>query len=170
LNCKLIDNLTLKKANSIAPGWGWFIQRFFVFIAGTLLLLNACNKSSNSVDSSSPVPNATVNISINISNNPYTGLQTVGGVIYLTNVGNRGILVYRLNASTIVAYDQTCTYDLPDPNGIVYAQPNGTAVCIDCGSAYSLPNGSVVTGPSTLGLKSYSTFFNQSTGALKITN
>src|ERR1700722_4624288 len=147
-----------------------YIKNLFVFIIGIALLLTACSKGSNP-DGSSAIPTVTVNLSININKAPYTALTTIGGVVNLTNVGNRGIILFRLNANTITAFDRMCSYDISNNNGIVGAQSNGTGLCIDCGSTYNLGNGGVNTGPSTIGLKQYNTnSFNITTGALTITN
>jgi hypothetical protein len=149
-----------------------YIKKLFVFFAGTVLLLTACSKGTNP-QGSSPIPNVTVNLSININKSPYTALTTIGGVVNLTGtgVGNRGIMLFRLNANTITAFDRMCSYDISNNNGIVGAQSNGTGLCIDCGSTYNLANGGVNTGPSTIGLKQYNTSsFNATTGALTITN
>ncbi len=136
----------------------------------SILVLNGCSKGSNPEGSTS-VPNVSVSVSFNINQANYTSLNTVGGVVYLANVGYRGILVYRISSNSIVAFDRTCTYDISDANGIVTAQTNGTAVCLDCGSTYNLANGSVNTGPSTIGLKQYTNVnFNTVTGAVTITN
>jgi hypothetical protein len=131
-------------------------------------LIMACSKSSNT-DGSSNVPNESVNITFNITNSPYTALTTVGGVIYLTG-GYRGIMVYRYNSNTIVSYDRACTYNISSAAAIVTGQNNQTAICTDCGSTYSLQNGSVNTGPSTIGLKAYTTTFNTSTNVVTIVN
>ena len=147
-----------------------YLKNLLFAAAGVTLLLTACSKGSNP-QGSSAVPNVTVNLSININNAPYTALTTVGGVVNLTNVGNRGIILFRLNATTITAFDRTCPYDISNNNGIVGAQSNGTGLCIDCGSTYNLGNGGVNTGPSTIGLKQYNTSsFNATSGALTITN
>ncbi len=137
-----------------------------------LLGVAGCGKGNNP-DESSPVPNVAVNVSFNINNVGYTGLKTVGNVVYLSSVGYRGIMVYRLNSSgsqQLVAFDRTCTYNLSDNNGIVVAQNNLTAICLECSSTYSLTNGSVLSGPSTLGLKEYTVNFNSTSGAVTITN
>lgn len=141
------------------------------FIA-VILLTNGCGKSNNNPEESTPVPNVTVNVSFNINNVGYTGLKTVGNVVYLANVGYRGIMVYRLHSSganQLVAYDRTCTYNLAG-NGIVVAQTNLTAICLDCSSTYDLGTGNMLSGPSTLGIKPYALSFNSSTGAVTITN
>jgi Rieske Fe-S protein len=135
----------------------------------SLLLLTACNKT-NSTDSSSAIPYAAVNLTLNVNSSAYTSLTPVGGVAYLTSVGYRGIMLYHINAGTILAFDRTCSYDISDVNGIVYAQNNGTAICPDCNSTYLLANGNVNTGPSTIGLTEYHTTYVQSTGVLTITN
>ena len=146
------------------------LKGYTTFIAVTVLLLNSCSKTNTATTTSGSVPTVAVNLSINVKSSTYTTLQTVGGVAYLANVGYRGIMLYRLSNSTIMAYDRTCTYDLPDAGGIVYALTNGTAICQDCNSIYNLYDGSVNTGPTTIGLKVYATSYNQSTGLLTITN
>jgi Rieske Fe-S protein len=138
-------------------------------LAASVIIINGCSKGADP-NVSSPVPNESVNVSFNVNTQGYTSLQTTGGATYLANVGYRGILVYRLNTTTIVAFDRTCTYDISDVNGIVTAQNNVTAICLDCGSTYSLINGSVNTGPTTIGLKEYTVNFTQATGAVTITN
>ena len=142
----------------------------FVFVAAPILLINACSKTNNETDISTAVPYVAVNLSINIRSSSYATLATVGGVAYLTNVGYRGIVLYRLSTSTILAFDRTCTYNLPDAGGVVYALTNGTAQCVDCSSIYNLSDGSVNTGPTTIGLKEYTTTYNTVTGELTITN
>ena len=133
------------------------------------LLFAACSKGSNQ-DSSSPVPNVSVNLSIKINNSNYATLAPVGGIAYLANVGYRGIMLYHLSSTTIMAYDRTCTYDISDAGGIVNAQNNGSAICVDCSSTYNLTDGSVITGPTTIGLKVYATTYNATTGTLTISN
>jgi Rieske Fe-S protein len=132
------------------------------------LFLNSCSKGINP-EASTPIPNVSVNLNININSAPYTTLQTVGGVAYASG-GYRGLLLYRLTSSTIMAYDRTCSYDLSDNNGIVQSQTNGTAICLECESTYNLYNGNVNTGPSTIGLKSYKVSFNTSSGLVTVTN
>lgn len=146
-----------------------FSKNSFTILCGFALLFTACSKNNDEYTSSS-VPNVSVNLSININTSAYATLASIGGIAYLTNVGYRGIVLYRLSNSSILAFDRTCTYDLPDANGVVYALTNGTAVCADCNSIYNLTDGSVNTGPTTIGLKEYTTSFNATTGVLTITN
>ncbi len=143
-------------------------KSFFLTLALLILLFASCSKSSTT--GSSQVPSVSVNVSININSSGYTALQTVGGVVDLANVGYRGILLYRFNTATIMAYDRTCTYNITDKSGIVYAQNNGTAICLTCNSTYYLSNGAVSAGPTTLGLKSYAVTFDQTSGAVTVTN
>jgi hypothetical protein len=148
-------------------------SRKSIFLLLPLLLVMACSKGSTT-DGSSSVPYVAVSTSFNITAAPYTALTNVGGVVYLANVGYRGIMVYRINAtpstSCIVAFDRACTYDVTSSAAIVVAQNNGTAICTDCGSTYALSNGNVNTGPSTIGLKEYTATLNTSTNVLTITN
>ncbi|MEO6884090.1 MAG: hypothetical protein ABI199_08700 [Bacteroidia bacterium] len=143
-----------------------------IFMLLSLFLNNSCSKGtdpSTDTSTSSAVPYVAVNISINTGNLLYKSLETVGGTLTLTG-GYRGILLYRKDANTIVAYDRTCTYNITDGNGVVQVQNNGTAICLDCSSTYNLYNGSVNSGYSTIGLKAYTTTFNASTGAVTVTN
>ncbi|MEO6884530.1 MAG: hypothetical protein ABI199_10975 [Bacteroidia bacterium] len=139
-----------------------------IFLLTMALLPNACTKGTNP-EGSSNVPNVSVNISININNLTYTSLKTVGGTLALTG-GYRGILLYRRDANTIMSYDRTCTYDLSDANGVVQVQNNGTAICLDCSSTYTLYSGSVNSGPTTIPLKTYATTFNTTTGDVTVKN
>jgi Rieske Fe-S protein len=143
------------------------VKIFLVALSGVILLFTACSKN-DADDTSTAVPNVTVSLSVNA--NSYNTLATVGGVAYISNAGYRGIMLYRASKTSILAFDRTCTYDISDANGIVYALTNGTATCPDCGSVYNLSDGSVNTGPTTIGLKQYTAAFNPNTGALIIIN
>lgn len=143
------------------------LSNFIFILLGMLLGFTACNKKD---DTSSEVPNTTVNLSININTPAYNSLANINGIAYISNEGYRGLILYRYSSTTILAYDRTCTYDLPDGNGIVSSLSDGTATCADCGSVYNLNDGSVYSGPTTLGLKKYNTSFNSNTGILVITN
>jgi hypothetical protein len=147
---------------------GGFIKLLFAFIAVSIGVFSSCSKGNNP-DISSNVPYVAINVTININNAPYTNLKTVGGQAY-ANGGYRGIILSRTNSSTIAAFDRTCTYDISDNNGIVQAQTNGTAICLDCESSYNLTNGGVNSGPTTIGLKQYSVTFNPTSGDVTIKN
>lgn len=133
------------------------------------ILFAACSKGPDPTTTSSNVPNVAVSLSININNQPYQTLQHVGGQAYASG-GNRGIILYRVSSTQILAYDRTCTYDLPDAGGIVQGQTNNTAICLDCGSQYYLSNGGVASGPTTIGLKQYKVSFSLATNIATITN
>ncbi|HTA84159.1 MAG TPA: hypothetical protein VK783_14540 [Bacteroidia bacterium] len=144
-------------------------QHIIISIILSVLLLNGCSKGTNP-EGSTAIPTVSVNVTGNINSSPYTPLLTVGGVVYI-NGGYRGILLYRSTSTAIMAFDRACTYDLSNPNGIVTAQSSGaTGLCIDCGSTYSLLNGDLLSGPSTMGIQSYPTTFNTSTGLFTVKN
>jgi len=136
-----------------------------VFVTG---MLTGCTKGTNP-DMSSNVPNVAVSLSININNVPYTSLQNVGGQAYASG-GNRGIILVRASSTSIVAFDRTCTYNIGDANGIVQGQTNNTAICLECGSQYHLTDGSVASGPTTIGLKQYNTSFSTATNIVTVKN
>ncbi|HXP49043.1 MAG TPA: hypothetical protein VN922_03770 [Bacteroidia bacterium] len=145
-----------------------FIKSLFAFITAMVWMSSSCSKGNNP-DISSNVPYVSVNITININNAPYTNLKTVGGQAY-ANGGYRGIILSRTNNSTVAAFDRTCTYNISDNNGIVQAQTNGTAICLQCSSTYNLTNGGVNSGPTTIGLKQYSVTFNPTSGDVTVKN
>src|ERR1700752_911948 len=97
-------------------------QSIILTVAIGLLLLNGCSKGINP-EASTAIPNVSVHLNININSSSYTPLLSIGGIVYV-NGGNRGILLYRRDANTIMAYDRTCSYDLSDAQGIVDAQNN----------------------------------------------
>lgn len=144
------------------------LRNLFIALSGIILLITSCSKDNAEADTSTNVPTVTVNMDINIS--AYNTLAATGGTAYIANAGYRGIVLYRYSYTTILAFDRTCTYDLPDASGVVYALTDGTAICPECNSAYNLYNGGVNSGPSTIGLKGYHTAFNPKTGSLIITN
>jgi nitrite reductase/ring-hydroxylating ferredoxin subunit len=141
-----------------------------LLMASLTLLMFSCSKGSDPTGSS-PVPTvSSFNFTINYTKSPYTALATVGGVVYLTGYGYRGLLVYRLSNNQVTVFDRTCTYDLSDNNGILLAQNNVTCICPDCGSEFTLTSGSVVTGPSTIGIQQYNASINVGLGTITISH
>ena len=126
----------------------------------------SCNDSGEN-----PVPETTVNISLNINGAQYSALQSPGGFVYLTG-GVAGIFLYRFDSQTFYAYDRYC----PCGNGhrpLVYDEKSRCLLhsdtLRDCNSKYSvLLHGAVISGESKFPLKEYQTV--STAGIVRITN
>jgi len=106
------------------------------------------------------IPEVAVNINIDVNSTMYIGLNTIGGWVYLTG-GYRGVLVYRLSVDEFVAYDRGCPYDPRELNARITMDPSGIT-CSDtcCGSQFSILDGGPITGPATLPMKRYYTYYD----------
>ena len=105
-----------------------------------------------------PIPfTSFTEITINLTFPEYQPLKSDGGFIEIDG-GVRGIIVYRIDASTFIAYERNCPY-------------RATAACaqvdvdisriffIDrcCGSNFSLADGYPTKGPASMALRRYRT-------------
>jgi hypothetical protein len=95
---------------------------------------------------------------INLSLPEYLSLQTNGGNKELSTGGVRGIIVYRINASSYIAYERNCSYH---PNGAcatVNVHSSGLFM-IDpcCSSNFSFTDGTPTGGPAWRPLQRYRT-------------
>lgn len=102
-------------------------------------------------------------ISINLNLPEYVDLKTDGRYVYIDG-GVRGIILYRKNASTYLAYERNCSY-----------QPNSACATVDvhvstlymlcscCSSTFDLSTGLPTSGPAWRPLQQYETSLNGST-------
>ena len=128
-----------------------------------VLFLVTCQKEAYT-----PLPHVDVNIQIFPNSIQYLSLNSIGGYEYLTaNPPSRGIIVYRIDQSSFVAFERTCPYD---PEGCCEGTQCSRLVVDDespflisdpcCGSLYLILDGSNVSGPSQYPLKQYHTSFD----------
>lgn len=131
-----------------------------------------CKKKNQTVQDN--IPYQTVNKVIYPNDPLYFKLQVVGGWVYLNNVGINGVIVYRaaMNSSAdFVAIERTSTYLPDDPYALAKVQSdNFTLKDTISGSKWQITNGSVLSGPATMPLRQYNAFYDNGTGALRITN
>ncbi len=107
------------------------------------------------------IPEVNVNLNIDVGSTMYIELNTIGGWVYLTG-GYKGILVYRLGVDEFVAYDRACPHD-PFEDCARITMDASNITCSDtscCGSSFNIIDGGVTTGPSTLPLKRYYTYYD----------
>jgi hypothetical protein len=97
-------------------------------------------------------------IVLNIALPSYVALQSTGGYHALSSGGTRGIILYRLNATTILAFERNCSYQPQDACATVNIHPSGLYMndaC--CGSTFRFENGSPTGGLAWRPLIQYST-------------
>ncbi len=81
--------------------------------------------------------------------------------IYVNDQGYRGIIIYRYDQNTFLAYERTCPYDPEKSCAVVEADESSiTAVDSCCMSRFLLTDGSPYAGPATLPLKQYQTMYD----------
>jgi Rieske Fe-S protein len=131
-----------------------FLLTLMVLLAGGLLL-SRCKKEQDN-----GVPMISVDTYLYTSDPAFINLNAVGGWVYI-NGGVRGILIYRKSISDFIAYDRNCTYQSSEACATVHVDASNiiaTDTC--CHSQFSIVDGSVLTGPAGLPLKTYNTTFD----------
>jgi hypothetical protein len=113
------------------------------------------------------IPSVPVDIRLNLSSQEAVPLRTDGGAIYLAG-GLRGIIVYRKNQDTYLAFERACTFEPEKECSIVEIDPS-LLFMIDkcCGSQFDyegFPRG----GPAPAPLRRYQAFLEGH--ALRILN
>jgi len=126
-----------------------------IFILLSFLLLVSCNGYEHET-----IPTVQVDFSIYPNDVTYYSLNHYGGHMYFTG-GVRGIIIYRLDQYTFMAYDRACPYDWEDDDSWIWVEESGlTLIDSCCGSRFNVLDGSVVNGPAIYSLKHYSTTFD----------
>lgn len=126
---------------------------------GWMFLLLACEPEM--VDDPIPYqPFSTITINLNLPE--YTSLRTDGGFQYLNDGGVRGIILYRKNSTTYLAFERNCSFQPNDACATVEVH-SSTLYMMDacCGSTFDfsgLPTG----GPAWRPLRQYQTFLTGS--------
>ena len=111
-----------------------------------------------------PIPFAAFNeITINLTFPQYRALKSDGGYAEIEG-GVRGIIVYRADPATFVAYERNCPYQATEACARVDVDISKIFL-IDrcCGSNFSFADGYPTNGPATRPLRRYRTTFAGST-------
>jgi len=133
------------------------IKRHNLLIIVSLCALIFCSCKKEIQD---PIPDVYVNFSMNISSTFYIELSSVGGWVNVSG-GYKGITVYRLSSEEFVAFERACPFDWKIDSAIVNVKPSGLILkCPACSSEFLIIDGSIVNGPSAIGLKKYNTNFD----------
>lgn len=93
---------------------------------------------------------------INLSAPEYQALTINGGYKEINSIGVRGVIVYRLDASTFHAYERNCTFRPNDACATVNVH-SSLLYLVDpcCNSTFSFSNGQPTSGPATRPLRQY---------------
>jgi hypothetical protein len=96
-------------------------------------------------------------IVINLSLPTYNSLKVDGGFA-TTGGGIRGIIIYRLNSTTYLAYERNCSFHPNDACATVDIDVTGLYM-IDpcCGSTFNFSSGAVIGGIAWRPLRQYNT-------------
>lgn len=119
------------------------------------VLFTACHNTYHPT-----IPYKKVDFTIYPNDVMYYRLNTYGGYEYFTG-GVGGIVVYRLDEWTFLAYDRSCSYDWEENSSWIWVHPNGIML-IDslCGSTYNILDGNVISGPAIWPLYQYKTRYD----------
>ena len=120
-----------------------------------LLLISGCGRELT--DDFIPItsfPDIVINLSLPANNS----LQVDGGNLQLSSGGIRGIILYRINSSTYMAYERNCSFRPNEACATVDAHSSGLFM-IDscCNSNFSFTDGSPTGGPAWRPLNRYRT-------------
>ena len=145
----------------------WRIQALVTL----MVIVGSCNRDLS--DDPIPViyfPNSTINLFLP----EYSALAVDGGFktvssIAGTTVGVRGIILYRKDKSSYIAYEVNCSYHPNEAGSNVGVHPSGLFMaCAGCGSNFSFSDGSPTGGVAWRPLRKYRT--ELSNNSLTITN
>lgn len=107
--------------------------------------------------SDDPIPLASfADFVINLSAPEYQSLATNGGFKEINSIGVRGVIVYRVDPVTYLAYERNCSYRPNEACATVNVH-NSWLYMIDpcCNSTFSFTNGAPTGGMATRPLRQY---------------
>ena len=103
-------------------------------------------------------------ISINLNLPEYVDLNFDGRSVYLDDAGVRGVVLYRRDASTYMAYERNCSYQPNSACATVEVHVSTLYMfCPCCNSNFDLASGYPTAGPAWRPLNKYYTTLNGST-------
>lgn len=129
--------------------------KFSLFILTIAVLFGRCGGYEHET-----IPNVRVNFTIYPDDVTYYNLNFIGGYEYFTG-GVAGIIVYRIDMSTFIAFDRACSYDWEEPEAWLWVEESGLTIYDQhCGSRFNILDGSVINGPAKFPLKYYKTNYD----------
>jgi len=106
-----------------------------------------------------PIPLTTFNdVVVNLAFPEYSALRVDGGLKLFNNIGVRGVIVYRVNATTFHAYERNCSYHPNEAGSTVDIHSSNLFLQdFSCGSTFNLTEGQPTGGPAWRPLRQYHT-------------
>jgi nitrite reductase/ring-hydroxylating ferredoxin subunit len=127
----------------------------------TLSIIPSCDREDR-------IPYVYVNFVIYPDLPEYMSIKTPGNYLFLTG-GVQGIILYCQFTDEYMAYERNCPNDPYENNAVLDVDSTGLfLVCRNCGSRFSIYDGSIVESPSKYPVLQYATYLDNS--ALYINN
>ncbi len=113
-----------------------------LLLLASFIALLGCNKNENNINCNF-LFDAGVNLTVNTNLPQFNQLQFSGNGVYVANQGNNGIWLWRLNSSTLYAWDAADPSHQPSACSTLEDTGNGDIVTCGCedGNLYSLATG-----------------------------
>jgi nitrite reductase/ring-hydroxylating ferredoxin subunit len=115
------------------------------------------NVQTNCVHSNASA--AQVNFAILSGSAQFFPLNNIGGSIYVSGYGLKGIVIYRVSQNQFVAFERSCTYEgCSNTKAKVWMETGNTSLRDSvCKSVFNSSDGSIQQGPATVQLYQYQT-------------
>lgn len=138
-------------------------------VLSVLFLFFSCKKKDTQSAVNNPVPYVPVNYTLYPDDPIYFKIQSIGGWMYIDNVGINGIIVYRKSMEEFLVIERTSSY-LPDNSAARVKVMSDNFLLRDTvsDSQWKIIDAQVVKGPAAWPLRTYGSTYQNS--ALRITN
>lgn len=124
-------------------------RKIFIFL---LLAVSSCSDNLPETQ----IPLVSVDETINLTNQQYLPLQTVGGYVYIPG-GLRGIILYRESQRHYLAIERNCSYQPTDDCATVEVEDSGFFLVDPCCESTFDLRGNPTGGPAIEPLRLYHT-------------
>ncbi|MTI21600.1 hypothetical protein E1176_11270 [Fulvivirga sp. RKSG066] len=130
------------------------IKNFLILITLTFIVSSNIGCNDEILETEIP-PAAFPDVVVNLDLPQYQDLNIDQGHVTL-NEGVRGIILYRVNASTYNAFEVNCSYQPYDACANVIVDQSNLFLRDDCcGSTFSVQDGQPTRGPAQFSLRRY---------------
>jgi len=128
-------------------------NNFFSFLFAASLILMCCKQDLTD----DPIPLILFpDIIMNLTLPEYAALKFDGGYFLNTTDGVRGIIIYRQNVTTYIAYERNCSYHPADACATVDVHVSNLFMFDSCcGSSFGFDDGVPTGGPAWRPLRRY---------------
>jgi nitrite reductase/ring-hydroxylating ferredoxin subunit len=127
----------------------------FVLSISLLVVLSFSSCAPDVSDDAIPfLPFSDIVVNLNLPE--YASLKMDGGYKYLKDGGVRGIILYRKNATTYIAYERNSSYHPNEACATVEVHSSGLYIIDTCSnSVFDLSTGNPTSGPAIRPLRQY---------------